>query len=128
MAHDHMEGHYGPDHAELPYKDFEVPSSVVQKSICTETGKLAVDGCTTLTEYFDKDNVPTESCPGHKDEEEEDEKDKKEEEEKDPENTEDPDTPEEPEETTPTPTPTPEPITPTPTPTPEPTVPPEQTG
>ncbi len=115
-------------HAELPYKDFEVPSSVVQKSICTETGKLAVDGCTTLTEYFDKDNVPTESCPGHKDEEEEDEKDKKEEEEKDPENTEDPDTPEEPEETTPTPTPTPEPITPTPTPTPEPTVPPEQTG
>lgn len=117
-------------HAELPYKDFEVPSSVVQKSICTETGKLAVDGCTALTEYFDKDNVPTESCPGHKkDEEDEDEKDKKdEEEEKDPENTEEPDTPEEPAQTTPTPTPTPDPVTPAPTPTPEPTVPPEETG
>ena len=53
-------------HEGLPDKDFEIPSSVVQKTICTQTGKLAVSGCSTLTEYFASDNVPTESCAGHK--------------------------------------------------------------
>ena len=52
-------------HSELEYKDFTVPSSVVQRTICTQTGKLAVDGCPALTEYFDKDTVVKESCSGH---------------------------------------------------------------
>ena len=58
-------------HEGLEYKDFTVPSSVVQKTICTQTGKLAVDGCPSLTEYFDKDTVVKEVCEGHKTEEEE---------------------------------------------------------
>ena len=52
-------------HQNLEYKDFEIPTSVVQKSICTETGLLAVSGCPARTDYFDKDTLPTESCPGH---------------------------------------------------------------
>ncbi|HJC33037.1 MAG TPA: transglycosylase domain-containing protein [Candidatus Mediterraneibacter faecipullorum] len=52
-------------HQNLEYKDFEIPTSVVQKSICTETGLLAVSGCPSRTDYFDKDTLPTESCPGH---------------------------------------------------------------
>ena len=53
-------------HQGLPDKDFERPSSVVQKTICTQTGKLAVSGCPSLTEYFDADTVPKESCAGHR--------------------------------------------------------------
>ncbi len=53
-------------HDGLAYKDFTIPSSVVQKTICTETGKLAVSGCPSLTEYFDKETVVKESCPGHR--------------------------------------------------------------
>ena len=52
-------------HSGLEYKDFTVPSSVVQRTICTQTGLLAVDGCPALTEYFDKDTVVKESCAGH---------------------------------------------------------------
>lgn len=58
-------------HSGLEYKDFTAPSSVVQKTICRETGKLAVSGCPAVTEYFDKDTVATESCPGHRSVEEE---------------------------------------------------------
>lgn len=64
-------------HEGLPDKDFEMPSSVVRKTICTQTGLLAVNGCPSLTEYFDSDTVPTQSCAGHvtkKEEEEEEEK------------------------------------------------------
>lgn len=50
----------------LKYTDFEIPDSVVKKTICTKTGKLAVSGsCPSMTEYFDKENAPTESCSGH---------------------------------------------------------------
>ena len=59
-------------HQNLEYKDFEIPTSVVQKSICTETGLLAVSGCPARTDYFDKDTLPTESCPGHVQEQEPD--------------------------------------------------------
>ena len=52
-------------HEGLEDKDFEIPSSVVRKSICRESGLLAVDGCPTITEYFDKDTLPTQSCSGH---------------------------------------------------------------
>ena len=58
-------------HSGLEYKDFTAPSSVVQKTICRKTGKLAVSGCPAVTEYFDKDTVATESCPGHRSVEEE---------------------------------------------------------
>ena len=65
-------------HEGLAYKDFTIPSSVVQKTICTQTGKLAVSGCPSLTEYFDKDTVVKETCPGHKTEEPEEPEDKEE--------------------------------------------------
>ena len=65
-------------HDGLAYKDFTIPSSVVQRTICTQTGKLAVSGCPSLTEYFDKDTVAKETCPGHKTEEPEEPEDKEE--------------------------------------------------
>ena len=49
----------------LEYKDFEIPSSVEEKTICTRTGLLATSSCPTLTEYFATDNAPTQSCSGH---------------------------------------------------------------
>lgn len=52
-------------HDGLQDKNFEMPSSVVKKSICTESGLLAVSGCPSRTDYFDKDSLPTQSCPGH---------------------------------------------------------------
>ena len=52
-------------HAELEYKNFTPPASVVQRTICTQTGKLAVNGCPSITEYFDKDTLTKETCPGH---------------------------------------------------------------
>ncbi len=52
-------------HQNLAEEDFEMPSSVVQKTVCTKTGLLAVSSCSSRTEYFDKDTAPTESCSGH---------------------------------------------------------------
>lgn len=64
-------------HTDLPYKDFSMPPSVEQKTICTETGLLATSTCPTLTEYFAKGTAPTQSCPGHfVEEKEEEDKDK----------------------------------------------------
>lgn len=52
-------------HAGLPSKDFAMPSSVQQKSICTQTGYLATSSCPAFTEYFAEGTGPTQSCPGH---------------------------------------------------------------
>ncbi len=52
-------------HDGYPYKDFVIPSSVEKMTICTETGKLANNGCPTITEYFAVGSVPKETCPGH---------------------------------------------------------------
>ena len=52
-------------HQDLQDKDFEMPSSVVRKTVCTRTGLLAVSGCPSRTEYFDKETAPTQSCSGH---------------------------------------------------------------
>lgn len=53
-------------HANLETRDFQMPASVEQKTICTITGKLARAGsCPSITEYFATDNVATEVCPGH---------------------------------------------------------------
>ena len=54
-------------HQNLEPKDFKMPSSVEKKTVCSETGKLAVSGsCPAITEYFATDTAPTEVCPGHK--------------------------------------------------------------
>lgn len=63
----------GRIHQGLEYKDFERPSGIVSASICTKSGKLAIDGvCTNdprgsmvKTEYFAADTVPTEGCDHH---------------------------------------------------------------
>ena len=53
-------------HENLEPKEFAMPSSVEQKTVCSITGKLAVAGnCPAITEYFSTDTAPTESCPGH---------------------------------------------------------------
>lgn len=52
-------------HENLETKDFKVPSSVEKKSICTITGKIASSGCPSITEYFAKDTLPSETCSGH---------------------------------------------------------------
>lgn len=58
----------------LEYKDFTMPSSIVKRTICTETGLLAlssgndegIGACkNTITEYFAPGTVPTKTCPGH---------------------------------------------------------------
>ena len=57
-------------HQNLEPKDFKMPSSVEKKTVCSETGKLAVSGsCPAITEYFATDTAPTEVCPGHEPEE-----------------------------------------------------------
>ena len=52
-------------HEDLENKEFDIPSSVVRKTVCTQTGLLAVSGCPSITEYFDEDTVPTQSCSRH---------------------------------------------------------------
>ena len=52
-------------HEGLPYKDFTMPASVQQKTICTQTGLLATSSCPALTEYFAEGTVPSQSCSGH---------------------------------------------------------------
>lgn len=57
----------------LETKDFERPDSIVTATICTKSGKLAVDGLcnealggsTVKTEYFAKGTIPTEKCDVH---------------------------------------------------------------
>lgn len=54
-------------HDTLKYKgkNFEMPSSLVRRTICKETGKIATDTCPKYTEYFVKDTVPKQTCGGH---------------------------------------------------------------
>ncbi|GMQ63869.1 transglycosylase domain-containing protein [Vallitalea maricola] len=60
-------------HEGLPRKEFDKPSGIVTKKICTESGKLAVPGLcdkdqrgsTVRTEYFAKGTEPTEPCDVH---------------------------------------------------------------
>ena len=61
-------------HANLETKEFTMPASVQQKTVCSISGLLAVSGnCPGITEYFATDTLPTESCPGHVKEEPEEE-------------------------------------------------------
>ncbi len=79
-------------HEGLEYKDFSMPASVEQKTVCTKTGLLAVDGCPSITEYFAKGTVPSQSCSGHKSEttDKDDDKDKDDDDKKDDTTTTDP--------------------------------------
>lgn len=52
-------------HEGLENKDFEQPSDVVSADICVDSGLLAGYGCNTITEYFDKSDVPTQRCTRH---------------------------------------------------------------
>jgi len=45
---------------------FEMPKTIVHKTICTETGLLATDTCTNKrTELYDEEVIPTKHCAGH---------------------------------------------------------------
>mgnify|MGYP004573410191 CR=1 FL=1 len=52
-------------HEGLPDKDFEMPASVEQLSVCADTGLLPRAGCPVITEYFDIGDAPTEYCDQH---------------------------------------------------------------
>lgn len=53
-------------HADLPYKEFELSGSIEKKTICTQSGKLAVSSCPAVTEYFAAGTIPDEACSGHR--------------------------------------------------------------
>ena len=55
----------GRIHADLPYVDFEIPSTVKQATICTSSGLLAGSGCPTRTEYFETSTIPSVRCTRH---------------------------------------------------------------
>lgn len=54
-------------HADLPNAGFERPEGIVEREVCTISGKLATDLCrqfgTTRVELFSEDNVPTGENP-----------------------------------------------------------------
>lgn len=60
-------------HADLEYRDFEMPEGIVTATVCRESGKLAIEGVcsndprgsTVYTEYFAKGTEPTEYCDHH---------------------------------------------------------------
>lgn len=50
-------------HADLPYKDFTMPSGIQRQTICSKSGLLAGEHCEeTITEYFAVGTVPSQSC------------------------------------------------------------------
>lgn len=52
-------------HEGVPRKEFTMPPSVQQKTICQQTGFLATSTCPAITEYFAEGSVPSVSCSGH---------------------------------------------------------------
>lgn len=53
-------------HANLERREFTMPPSVEQKTVCSISGMLAIPGsCPGITEYFATDILPTERCTGH---------------------------------------------------------------
>lgn len=60
-------------HKDLPVKQFEMPSSVMQAALCRDSGLVATDSCRTdprgdrtLTDLVAKGSVPTATCTVHK--------------------------------------------------------------
>lgn len=60
-------------HNGLPDTGFKAPAGIVSKTICSKSGKLAIEGVCdsdprgnmTYTEYYTEDTVPTEVCDKH---------------------------------------------------------------
>ncbi len=60
-------------HEDLPYRDFEQPSAIVQVAVCKESGLLPIPGIcdadprgsAVITEYFAEGTEPTEQCNHH---------------------------------------------------------------
>lgn len=55
-------------HEDLPNTQFNMPDGIVQASICSRSGKLAIPGvCDSYvtTEYFAEGTVPTDTCDVH---------------------------------------------------------------
>lgn len=52
-------------HENLPAADFQMPASIQQATICSESGLLAGPGCPTRTEYFDVSTIPSTRCMQH---------------------------------------------------------------
>ena len=52
-------------HEGLPEKEFEMPATVREVSICSETGLLARSSCDAVTEYYAVSDIPTKRCSGH---------------------------------------------------------------
>ena len=55
-------------HANLKGTTFQVPSGIVQATVCSKSGKLPIPGlcdATLKTEYFAEGTVPTEQCDVH---------------------------------------------------------------
>lgn len=56
----------GRAHSGLPYRDFDRPGSgVTAAEVCTKSGLLPVDGCTTKVLYFLSGTEPVETCNVH---------------------------------------------------------------
>ena len=45
--------------------DFTMPDSVEKVKVCKKSGLLPSDGCPVVTEYMDKESVPTDFCTDH---------------------------------------------------------------
>ncbi|MBO5461287.1 MAG: transglycosylase domain-containing protein [Ruminococcus sp.] len=53
-------------HENLEYKDFTMPSSIQQRTVCNTTGMLAsTEFCSAVTEYFAEGTYTGQSCNGH---------------------------------------------------------------
>lgn len=55
-------------HEDLPYEGFPAPSGIVTATVCSQSGKLPIEGlCDAClkTEYFAEGTVPTEVCDVH---------------------------------------------------------------
>lgn len=62
-------------HEGMENRDFTRPDNIVEIEVCRKSGKLPTSGCradrrngtsAVYTEFFDADNVPTETCDHHK--------------------------------------------------------------
>lgn len=55
-------------HENLPNESFPTPSGIVQAEVCSRSGKLPIPGlcdATTVTEYFEENTIPVDSCDVH---------------------------------------------------------------
>ncbi|MCR4588411.1 MAG: transglycosylase domain-containing protein [Lachnospiraceae bacterium] len=55
-------------HENLEYQSFPIPDGIVTATVCAKSGKLPIAGLCDAhlkTEYFDAENLPTETCDVH---------------------------------------------------------------